>query len=164
MNSTTAKFAKRYVWVIDPKIIDYTFISQGEQIKAQKFQCVLVSKDPGQYMLGLVPFDVKDRGAASAALKKVHIDSVWELRTPAFDSKSKPEFNGCPLKPVVLLSKPTAIKGVPPTNKDQLAHPATGLKVALDIKGIMGLLKGQTRNKAFDVSGKFLSLGGPKTV
>ena len=28
----------------------------------------------------------------------------------------------------------------------------------------MGLLKGQTRNKAFDFSGKFLSLGGPKTV
>ena len=164
MNSTAAKLAKWYVRVIDPKIIDYTFIAHGEQIKAQKLQCVLVSKDPGQYMLGLVPFDFNDRGAASAALKRFTPDSVWELTTPAFDSKSKPEFNGCPLKPVVLLSKPTVIKAVPPTNKDQLAHPATGLKVALDIKGIMGLLKGQTRNKAFDFSGKFLSLGGPKTV
>ena len=70
MNSTTAKLAKWYVRVNDPNIIDYTFIAQGEQIKAHKFQCVLVSKDPGQYMLGLVPFDFKDRGAASAALKR----------------------------------------------------------------------------------------------
>ena len=164
MNSTTAKFAKWYVWVIDPKVIDYTFSAKGEQIQAQKFQCVLVSKEPGQYMLGLVPFDFRNRGAAVAAQQQFKPDSVWELTTPAFDSKSKPEFNGCPLKAVILLSKPTVTKAVPPTNQAEWAHPAKGLHVALDIRGIMELLKGQgnrsggRENKSFDFSGKFVGI------
>eukprot|EP00969_Alexandrium_andersonii_P262309 11596069-Alexandrium_andersonii.AAC.1 len=52
-NSTTAKFAKWYVRVCDPKIVDYSFQSRGEKVGAQKFQCVLVSHAPEQYMLGL---------------------------------------------------------------------------------------------------------------
>ena len=88
MNSTTAKFAKWYVRVIDPKVIDYTFSAKGEQIQAQKFQCVLVSKEPGQYMLGLVPFDFKNRGAAVAAQQQFKPDSVWELTTPGSRNQS----------------------------------------------------------------------------
>ena len=48
MNSQTAKFAKWYVKVLDPKIIDYSFRSKGENVRAQKFQCVLVSHLPEQ--------------------------------------------------------------------------------------------------------------------
>ena len=55
MNSTTSKFAKWYVRVVAPKIIDDSFTARGETIAAQKFECVLVSKDPAQYMIGLVP-------------------------------------------------------------------------------------------------------------
>ncbi len=170
LNGTTAKFAKWYVRIIDPKIIRYTFMAKGEAIKAQKFQCVLVSKEPEQYMLGLVPFDFKDRNAAVAAAQRFTTDSVWELTTPAFDSRAKPEFNGCPLKAVVLLSKPTVAKPVPLTNHTELAHPAKGLYVALDIKGIMDLLKGQSHGsrgretRTFDFSGKFLGLAPPKQV
>ena len=107
MNSQTARFAKWYVKILDPKVIDYSFAAKGEKVQAQKFQCVLVSHAPEQYMLGLVPFDFKDRSAAQTAAKKFTPDSVWELTTPAFDSRSRPEFNGCPVKSVVLLSKPT---------------------------------------------------------
>ena len=57
MNTETAKFAKWYVKVLDPKIIDFSFSSKGEDVKAKKSQCVLVSHAPEQYMLGLVPFD-----------------------------------------------------------------------------------------------------------
>ena len=64
MNSSTGKFAKWYVRAIAPKIIDYTFEARGETIAAQKFECVIVSQDSAQYMLGLVPFDSKDRRAA----------------------------------------------------------------------------------------------------
>ena len=60
MNSTTSKFAKWYVRVVDPKIIDYSFTARGETVTAQKFQCVLVSKDSAQYMPGLVPFVFSD--------------------------------------------------------------------------------------------------------
>ena len=38
MNSTTAKFAKWYVRILDPKIIEYSFSSRGEKIEAQKCQ------------------------------------------------------------------------------------------------------------------------------
>ncbi len=76
LNGTTAKFAKWYVRIIDPKIIRYTFMAKGEAIKAQKFQCVLVSKEPEQYMLGLVPFDFKDRHAAVAAAQRFTRDSA----------------------------------------------------------------------------------------
>ena len=61
MNGTTGKFAKWYVRIIDPRIIDYTFTARSEAVNAQKFECVLVSNDPAQYMLGLVPFVFSDR-------------------------------------------------------------------------------------------------------
>ena len=169
MNSQTAKYAKWYVKILDPKVIDYPLFSKGENINAQKFQCVLVSHVPEQYMLGLVPFDFRDRNAATKAAEKFTADSVWEITTPAFDTRSKPEFNGCPIKSVVLLSRPTTTTRVPPTNTAALAYPAKGVHVALDIKGIVDLLKstaGSSSNqrKSFDFCGKFLSMGPSRPV
>ena len=142
MNSQTAKYAKWYVKAIDPKVIDYSFTAKCENTQAQKFQCVIVSHEPSQYMLGLVPFDFRDRRAATNAASKFTADSVWEVTTPAFDTRSKPEFNGCPLKPVVLLSKPTTATRVAPTSMAACSYPAKGVHVALGIKGIVELLKG----------------------
>ena len=163
MNSQTAKFAKWYVLVVDPKLIDYSFPSRGETVQAQKFQCVLVSHAPEQYMLGLVPFDFKDRNAAANAAEKFTANSVWEITTPAFDTRSRPEFNGCPVKSVLLLTKPTKTSRVPPTMPAALAYPAKGVHVALDIKGIVDLLKGTAgstpERKSFDFCGKFLGMG-----
>ena len=137
MNSTTSKFAKWYVRVVDPKIIDYSFTARGETVTAQKFQCVLVSKDPAQYMLGLVPFVFSDRQAAAKVLTRFTENQVLEITTPAFDPKARPEFNGCPVKPVLLLKGPTTIKAVPPTNTALLEHPATGLEVSMDISQLL---------------------------
>ena len=55
MNSTIGKFAKWYVRIIGPDIIQYEFKSIGETVSDQRFECVLVSKDPTQYMLARVP-------------------------------------------------------------------------------------------------------------
>ncbi len=55
MNTTTARYAKWYARGLEPKVISYTFAARGETVHAQKFQCLLVPKDPAQYMLGLVP-------------------------------------------------------------------------------------------------------------
>ena len=74
-------------------------------------------------------------------MQRFTADSVWQLTTPAFDSKAKPEFNSCPLKLVVILATPTVATKVPPTNQAELEHPAKGLRVALDITGIIDLLK-----------------------
>ena len=166
MNGTTSRFAKWYVRVCDPKVVDYTFKARGETVDAQKFQRVLVSNAPEQYMLGLVPFDFKDRRAAANALRKFEPDSVWELTTPVFDNKVKPVFIGCPVKHAVMLTRPTVVTRVPPTSTVAFAYPARGLKVALDIKGIVGLLKGSasgtTSRRTFDFCGKFLGMGASK--
>ena len=174
MNSTTAKFAKWCVRAIDPKVVQYSFTARNEKVGAEKFQCVLVSNAPEQYMLGVVPFTFKDKSAARNAMKRFTADSVWQLTTPAFDSKAKPEFNSCPLKLVVLLSSPTVATRVPPTSQAELEHPAKGLRVALDITGIIDLLKESSgrqalpaaahavERKCFDFVGKFTSMGTPR--
>ena len=118
MNSSTGKFAKWYVRVIAPKIIDYPIKARGETIAAQKFECVLVSKDSSQYVLGLVPFAFSDRGAAQKAMDKFKENHVFEITQPAFDTKTKSEFNGCPLKTVLLLARPTIVKAPPDQQGD----------------------------------------------
>ena len=168
MNGGTAKFAKWYVRIIDPKVIQYQFQAQGKKVEAKKFEYILVSKDPSQYMLAVVPFDFKDPNAAQKAYEKYKKSSVWELTTPAFDAKAKPEYNGCPVKTVVLLTKPSVLKAIPPTNKAELDHPASGLRVHLDIKGIMEILgkrsfvegsgSAKLPTKAVDFIGKYMGM------
>ena len=55
MNSTIGKFAKWYVRVLGAKKIHYEFKSRGETVSAERCECVLVSKEPVQYMLATVP-------------------------------------------------------------------------------------------------------------
>ena len=168
MNSQTAKYAKWYVRVLDPKVQDYTFTARGEKVEAAKFTCVLVSNAPKQYMLGSVPFNFQNRNAAVEASRTFTAGSVWELKNPGFDIRAKPEFIGCPLKSAVMLGIPSTLTRVLPTSPEALAHPAKGLQVALDIKGIVGLLKenaaGATQRSAFDFCGKFIGIGAPKSV
>ena len=85
MNSTFGKFAKWYVRIIDPKIIQYEFKARGETVSAQRFECVLVSKDPAQNMLATVPFSFTDRDSATKALNTFKKNGVLEITTPAFD-------------------------------------------------------------------------------
>ena len=95
MNGTTAKHAQWCVRILDPKVIDYKFTSRNEMITAQRFECLIVSKDPKQYMLGSVPFRFDDRGAPAKAADKFKDQSVWILKSPAFDTRQKPEFTSC---------------------------------------------------------------------
>ena len=63
-------------------------------------------------MMGVVPFEYKNRRAASNAEARFASNSVWEVTAPAFDAKAKPDFNGCPVKAVLLLKAPTQLKQV----------------------------------------------------
>ena len=168
MNASTSKFAKWYVRIIDPKVKDYTFQARGEKVNAKKFECVVVSRDPAQYMMGIVPFEFRNRQAADQAGAMFRPSSVWEVTAPAFDSKAKPDFIGCPLKCVLLLKAPTQLKEVTPDNDIAFKHPSFGLQVALDIKGIMEVLQragSATRSsKTFDFCGELVGLTDPKEV
>ena len=103
LNNTTAKFAKFIVRVLDPQVREYDFFARGEKIQAKKFECVLVSANPAEYLLGSVPFSFSNRQAADHAAAKFFNKSVWELTTPSLDSKAKKEFISTPLKRVILL-------------------------------------------------------------
>ena len=97
MNEGTAKYARWYVRIISPQVIPYSFHARGQLVNATKFSCVLVSADPSQYMMGLVPFDFKNKEAAEEAAKKITLLSVGEISTPTFVSIASPEFYGCHL-------------------------------------------------------------------
>ena len=42
----------------------------GELVEAAKFTCLLVSRDPKEYLYGIVPFDFKRKTAAQQAHEK----------------------------------------------------------------------------------------------
>ena len=166
MNGTIGKYAKWYVRVIDPKIIQYQFTSRGEPVAAERFECVLVSKDPSQYMLATVPFSFSDRSAATRARETFRNTEVLEITSPAFDVKARPEFNGCPVKAVLLLTRPTVIKHVPCTNTAMLQYPAQGLQVSLQISELLAHLRdsgsAKSISRTFDFCGKFLGVSEKK--
>ena len=90
MNTSTANFATWVVRVVDePKLLQYSFKARGETVEAEKLECVFVSRDPAEYILGVVPFSFNDRRAAKVAKGRYVKGSVWEIKTPAFDPKAK---------------------------------------------------------------------------
>ena len=123
------------------KLKSTAFNREVKKIEAKKFECVLVSQEASQYMMGFVPFDFRNREAASTAAATFRNGSVWEVTTPAFDSKAKPEYNGCPIKAVILLKSPTQVKEITSESAEAYKFPACGLEVALDIRGIMQALQ-----------------------
>ena len=142
MNAGTSKYA---LWIIrvvgDPKVIEYDFTARGETVHAQKFECVIVSKDPADYMLGVVPFNFNDRSAATKAKGKFLKDTVWEIKLPAFDSKAKKEYISTPVKRVLLLIDPTKVRAVAPTETDKVNHPARYISPSTKLAEALGLLK-----------------------
>ena len=177
MNGTTAKHAQWCIWILDPKIIDYTFAARGETINASRFECMLVSKDPKQCMLAGIPFSFKERDSAKKAYTKFTDQSVWILKTVAFDTKVKPEFNSCPQKAVILMTEPSKLVPVTPAHTTELAHPSKHIEVALDLSGILRLLaampfetgsarsgSAKPQSKVLDFCGKQIALTPPKLV
>ena len=93
---------------------------------------------------------------------------MLEITTPAFDAKARQEFNGCPVKSVLLLTKPTTMKHVPCTNTEMLQHPAQGLQVSLHITALLEHLRdsgsAKSFTKTFDFCGKFMDVSAKKTT
>ncbi len=112
MNAGTAKHAHWIVRILDPKVTEYKFTARGQEVAASKFSCILVSKNPAQYMLATVPFSFQDRTAAAQAKLSFLANTSWELKAPNFDTKQKQEYNSCPVK-VCQLESPNKNQGNP---------------------------------------------------
>ena len=117
-------------------------------MNATKFQCLLVSKDSAQYMLGSVPFSFADRAAASTALRRFKDGLTFEITNPHFDGKMKADFVSCPLKRVVMLIAPTQVTAVPPTS-DHYNYPAKFIDAGMTLEGVLQSLAqlGRCSNK-----------------
>ena len=137
MNVQTGKHATWVVRVLSPKLIRYQFTARGKQVHASKFQCLLVSKDPRQFMLGSVPFSFASPDAASKAFDRFKDGLTFIINTPEFDNKMKSEYMSTPLKRAVLLTAPTKIQPVPLTDADRRNHPADHVDVGLSLQDVM---------------------------
>ena len=89
MNVQTGKHATWVVRVLSPKLIHYQFTAKGQKVEASKFQCLLVSKDPRQFMLGSVPFSFASKDAPSKAFEKFKDWLTFQIKTPEFDKRRK---------------------------------------------------------------------------
>ena len=179
MNAGTARHAHWIVRILDPKVTEYKFIAKGQEVAAAKFSCILVSKNPAQYMLATVPFSFQDRTAAAQAKNSFLPGTAWELKAPNFDTKQKQEYNSCPVKVVVNLSRPTKTKAIPPTSPETQQYASQFVEVGANLSEIMIRLEGMNfsnkgtapasgstkpATRCLDACGKIKSLSGQKQV
>ena len=116
MNETNAKHAKWCLRVLNPQLQPYTFQARGQTANAKQFTCVLVGDEPSEYMIGCVPFEFKVQDGPDNAFRRFVENTAWKVSTPAFDVRSKVEFNGSPMKLTLLLRPPTLLTAVTPAD------------------------------------------------
>ena len=168
MNVTTSKFATWVVRISEPHLVNYTFVAKGEKIEAQKFMCYLIGTEPHQYASGCVNFAFSNRNAAQDAFAKFKAGTCWFIKKPSFDTRTKPEYVGAPLKSVVLLTFPTETLAINPVQLSELHEhtPVTYISPALRLGDVLNLknAKSQIASRSIDFSAKVLTIGPIKNV
>ena len=179
MNATTAKFTSWIVMIRNPKILTIRFWSKHQHkfVDVKRFQCVLASADPKQYMYGCVLQDYRSENAIDEALAKFEEGSVWKISRPVFDTKSKREYVSCPIKMVVVMKSPTEMeKLTDPGDSEDIKKwwPSGDVHVPMSLSNTINALKqvrihvqlgnAKTPSKALDVCGKIIQLEDLKTV
>ena len=141
MNTSTQKYAKWVVRVVTGRVVEYQFTARGETVHAAKFVCILVSKNPKEYMQGCVPFSFSNRAAAADAAKKFKDGTCWEISSACFEAGQKAEFISCPVKTVVKLTAPTGVRAINPTEVEKYnyaslsIHPPATLTQTMELLG-----------------------------
>ena len=122
LNEQSAKFMDWHVRIIHPRIIHYQFTTRkNEMVNATKFQAYLVGADPSQYVQATVPFSFKDEGKPMRASQKFSVQTCWNLQSITLDPNSKPQWNGCPNKAVIVLEPPTTMNPLMQSSKEEKA-------------------------------------------
>lgn len=166
MNETTGKFARWVVRVCEPHVTEYTFMARNERVQASKFECWLVSQDPTQYIMGLVPFSFQNRAAATQAMNHFKEGTVWEVKCPSFDKRARPDFNGSPMKRVLLLEKPTKVRAIPPVEMECYRFPSSYVHPPLTLADIVKLrdVVSTNQSRAVDFTAKVVKVGDERQV
>jgi len=147
MNASSQKYAKWVVRVVQGRIVQYQFTARGEVVQASKFFCILVSKNPKEYMQGVVPFNFTNKTAAADAVKKFLDATCWEISSPCLESSQKAEYISCPIKTVVKLTQPTGLRPITPAETEKYNYASRHIHPPSTLAEIMTLL-GQVRFQA----------------
>ena len=176
MNLETAKHAQWMVRVLAPKLIRYTFQAKGKTVEAEKFQCLLVSTIPTQFMIGSVPFNFAAPKAASQAFQKFKAGLCFRVQQPEFDGRMKAEYISTPIKKALLLTNPATVTAVPPTATDTLKDVADHVDVGMSLTNVLGRLNkmcwpqtqtlsgGTRQTQLLNLCGKVNSISSAKQV
>lgn len=179
MNSNNGKFGAWLLCVRSPEALHVRFQNRkdGKWIEGYRFQCVLASNDPKQYMYGVIPYDFKNSNSAQEACDKFVEGSIWKITKPSFDTRAKREYVSCPIKAVLLLKSPTQLEKLDgPGDCEELNKwwPSGEIHVPLSLTKTIEALKqvklplafgsGKTPSKALDICGKRIVLEDLKAV
>ena len=176
MNLETAKHAQWVVRVLAPKLIRYSFQAKQKTVQAEKFQCLLVSTIPTQFMIGSVPFNFAAPQAARQAFQKFRAGLCFRVQQPEFDGRMKAEYISTPIKKTLLLTNPATVTAVPPTATDMLKDVADHVDVGMSLTNVLGRLNkmywpqtqtlsgGTRQTQLLNLCGKVNSIGSAKQV
>ena len=122
LNEQSAKFMDWRVRIIHPRVKQYQFTTrQNDLINATRFQAYLVGANPSEYVQATVPFWFKDESEPPHASIKFASQTCWNLQSVTLDPNSKPQWNGCPNKAVVVLEQPTTMNPLTQSSKEEKA-------------------------------------------
>ena len=176
MNLETGKHAQWMVRVLAPKLIRYTFQAKGKTVEAEKFQCLLVSTIPTQFMIGSVPFNFAAPKAASQAFQKFKAGLCFRVQQPEFDGRMKAEYISTPIKKALLLTNPATVTAVPLTDTAKLKDVADHVDVGMSLTNVLGRLNkmcwpqtqtlsgGTRQTQLLNLCGKVNSISSAKQV
>ena len=176
MNLETGKHAQWVVRVLAPKLIRYSFQAKQKTVQAEKFQCLLVSTIPTQFMIGSVPFNFAAPQAARQAFQKFRAGLCFRVQQPEFDSRMKAEYISTPIKKALLLTNPATVTAVPPTATDTLKDVADHVDVGMTLTNVLGRLNkmywpqtqtlsgGTRQTQLLNLCGKVNSISSAKQV
>ena len=176
MNLETAKHAQWVVRVLAPKLIRYSFQAKQKTVQAEKFQCLLVSTIPTQFMIGSVPFNFAAPQAARQAFQKFRAGLCFRVQQPEFDGRMKAEYISTPIKKTLLLTNPATVTAVSLTATDTLKDVADHVDVGMSLTNVLGRLNkmywpqtqtlsgGTRQTQLLNLCGKVNSISSAKQV
>ena len=176
MNLETGKHAQWMVRVLAPKLIRYSFQAKEKTVQAEKFQCLLVSTIPTQFMIGSVPFNFAAPKAASLAFQKFKAGLCFRVQQPEFDGRMKAEYISTPIKKALLLTNPATVTAVPLTDTAKLKDVADHVDVGMSLTNVLGRLNkmcwpqtqtlsgGTRQTQLLNLCGKVNSISSAKQV
>ena len=114
LNGGNCKLWTWMVRVLHPRALQYTYFDkrQQKQVKATKFECYLVGKNPQKYVMASIRHNPRDLNFVESEHQRFANGTVWKLSCVALVTNALPQYNGAPNKNVVSLEAPTQMVAI----------------------------------------------------